>query len=369
MLTVGALALVVPFSRDPIEYDFSKLASRRGAVDGAAFWGKKLDAVMRSYGTPTVILTETPERAEAVASALAEEKAKQGTASAIDSIATLQRLLPTNQATNLVLLREIFAFLDDRALRALPADLRPLAQRIRDRTRLQLVRFEDVPPRLVRLFRETDGHTGRLVLVYPTLATNAQHGRLQLAFARTLRQVAQRTDPAAQIAGGLILSADIVESITQGGSLAAALSFAAVSLLTLLILRSFRAAGWVVGSLSLGTLWMAGAFGAFGIKLNFVNFVVLPITFGIGVDYAVNFYQRFRQVPGPARAEGALAASGGAVALCSTTTILGYSALLIADNRALFSFGLAAVVGEIACLSAALFALPAILCWRETRSR
>ena len=105
---------------------------------------------------------------------------------------------------------------------------------------------------------------------------------------------------------------------------------------------------------------MAGAFGALGIKLNFVNFVVLPITFGIGIDYAVNYYQRYRQASSP---DQALAASGGAVALCSATTIIGYSALLVADNRAIFSFGLTAVIGEITCLSAALFALPAVLCW------
>jgi predicted RND superfamily exporter protein len=143
------------------------------------------------------------------------------------------------------------------------------------------------------------------------------------------------------------------------------LSFAAVALWTLIVLRSVWSAAWVVGSLCLGTLWMVGALGGLGIKLNFVNFVVLPITFGIGVDYAVNYYQRYRQA---GSAEQALAASGGAVALCSATTIIGYSALLVADNRAIFSFGLTAVIGEVTCLSAALFALPAVLRWRERRA-
>ena len=91
---------------------------------------------------------------------------------------------------------------------------------------------------------------------------------------------------------------------------------------------------------------------------------MLPITFGIGVDYAVNFYQRYRQ---SGSVEESLSASGGAVALCSTTTILGYAALLLADNLAIFSFGLTAVLGEITCLSAALFALPAFLAWRDKR--
>ena len=110
---------------------------------------------------------------------------------------------------------------------------------------------------------------------------------------------------------------------------------------------------------------MTGAMTLLGLKLNFVNFAVLPITFGIGVDYAVNLYQRYRQV---GSVEEALGTSGGAVALCSLTTILGYATLVTADNQAIQSFGLTAVVGEVTCLSAALFALPAILSLRDRRA-
>src|SRR5260370_14057613 len=112
----------------------------------------------------------------------------------------------------------------------------------------------------------------------------------------------------------------------------------------------------------LGVLWLFGALGAFAVKFNCVNFVVLPITFGIGVDYAVNLYERYREHDD---VERALASSGGAVALCSSTTIIGYAALIIADNQAIQSFGLTAVIGEIACLSAALPALPPLLAWRD----
>jgi predicted RND superfamily exporter protein len=53
--------------------------------------------------------------------------------------------------------------------------------------------------------------------------------------------------------------------------------------------------------------------------------------------------------------------TGGAVALCSLTTSLGYSSLLIAKNRALSSFGAVAVSGEASCLSTAVVVLPAAL--------
>ena len=91
-----------------------------------------------------------------------------------------------------------------------------------------------------------------------------------------------------------------------------------------------------------------------------MNFVALPITLGVGADYAANIWARLR-----ARARGAsrdvIADTGSAVALCSMTTIIGYSSLLLSHNRALRSFGLLADLGEVACLVAALVALPAFV--------
>ena len=57
--------------------------------------------------------------------------------------------------------------------------------------------------------------------------------------------------------------------------------------------------------------------------------------------------------------------TGGAVVLCSLTTTLGYLALLSSMNFAVKSLGLAAVIGEITTLLAAMLVLPAALVWME----
>ena len=54
--------------------------------------------------------------------------------------------------------------------------------------------------------------------------------------------------------------------------------------------------------------------------------------------------------------------------MCSLTTIIGYSSLLMAKNQALFSFGLVAVIGEFTCLAAAVLLLPATLLLLDRRS-
>lgn len=52
---------------------------------------------------------------------------------------------------------------------------------------------------------------------------------------------------------------------------------------------------------------------------------------------------------------------------CSLTTVIGYSSLLLAENRALFLFGLFAVMGEIACVTTAVVVLPSVLAAWERR--
>ena len=87
---------VYRFARDPILYDFTKLGSRQGLRQGAASWDQHVDAVTHSYQTPTVVLDQQPCAGERwmAAAALNNEKAALGDKSTIDSVQTLEGLLP-----------------------------------------------------------------------------------------------------------------------------------------------------------------------------------------------------------------------------------------------------------------------------------
>jgi len=95
------------------------------------------------------------------------------------------------------------------------------------------------------------------------------------------------------------------------------------------------------------------------VKINFLNFGALPITFGIGVDYAINVAQRHAQ-GGRRDVAATLRTSGGAVVLCSLTTLLGYLVLLGSHNHAIRSLGCIAAIGEVSCLLGAVVVLPAL---------
>jgi predicted RND superfamily exporter protein len=108
----------------------------------------------------------------------------------------------------------------------------------------------------------------------------------------------------------------------------------------------------------LGTISLLAVAYLIDLKVNFLDFVALPITIGIGIDYAVNICTRARQ---HASAREALATMGSVVILCSYTTSVGYASLLLSTNHGVRSFGLSALIGELACISTALLFGPAFL--------
>ena len=130
-------------------------------------------------------------------------------------------------------------------------------------------------------------------------------------------------------------------------------------ILVILYFRNVRTSVEVLGSLTVGVVLMSGVAALTHLKINFFNFIVYPITFGIAIDYGANVAARVSDRGG--KVLEALAEVGPAVALCSWTTIIGYGSLLISLNRALRSFGQYAVLGEVTTILTALVLLPALL--------
>jgi predicted RND superfamily exporter protein len=162
-----------------------------------------------------------------------------------------------------------------------------------------------------------------------------------------------------QTASRSTVFAEMIRSMERDGPRATLTSLLAVAVVVLVATRRLRGTLAVLVALVLGVTWLVGGAAWGGEKLNYVNFIALPITFGIGCEYPFNVFDRSRLLGGDVT--GAVERVGGAVALCSYTTAVGYSALLFADFQALQSFGRLAVSGEIACLTGALLVLPALL--------
>jgi predicted RND superfamily exporter protein len=133
-------------------------------------------------------------------------------------------------------------------------------------------------------------------------------------------------------------------------------------LLVVVMFPNVKHSSAIVASLLFGVLLMLGTMGFMVWKINFLNFIALPITFGIGVDYAVNMFGRYREEArrGTRSMGRVIRSTGGSVVLASVTTIIGYGSLLLSGSQAFVSFGRIAVLGEFSCIFAAVICMPAV---------
>jgi hypothetical protein len=223
---------------------------------------------------------------------------------------------------------------------------------------------EALPALVRRPFSELDGTVGRVLLAYHSdNGASLWDGHELMAFGGVLQTL--RLDDGTTIAssGPPMIFGAMLRAILRDGPRASLLALGAVGLLVAFVMRPLRRAALAIGTMLLGVAWMIGGAGLAGVRITFLNFVALPITFGIGVEYAVNVAARLRRGVDPA---AVVRATGSAVALCSWTTIVGYGSLLAAQSQALRGFGALAILGEVACLAAAVVALPALVsAWRR----
>jgi predicted exporter len=366
VLSVAAVSKARTFGSDQIETDFSKLRRADTWQNGEGYWGRRMDVLLGSYLTPTVILTDDEEQARLIGATLAEEAKRPPLDELIASVRTLDDVVPTEQGRKIAEVARIEEDLTPHIRASLTDEQRTWVDRLLGQGSLRPLAIGDLPETFTTGLRQRDGTIGREVLVFPRPSEALWQGAPLADLVARLRSAAAiSTGPEkrpARVAGSLPLSADILDSLRRDGALASGAAFCGVVLVVLLLLRGQTSAYLVLASLVLAVLWLVGAQMALGIKINFANFIAYPITFGIGVDYSVNVASRW-ELDGRRSMADVVSTTGGAVALCSLTTVIGYGSLLLAKNRALFLFGTLAVLGEIVCISTALVVLPGFIDW------
>jgi predicted RND superfamily exporter protein len=279
-------------------------------------------------------------------------------ANLIDSCDTISSVVPRFQEKKLALIDEIRRMLSDLVLEHLPAHQSARLRVVRSQLAAQRpLTIEEAPPTLVDRFRERDGTVGRIATITAKPDAKLEFGPNLNNFAAAVRNVPVQ-GRLYDAAGENVVFADLLENIAREGPLTTFLSLVGVCILVVVFFRSLRASILVISTLVTGVILMSGVAIALGLKINFFNFIVFPITFGVAVDYGANVVARIRERGGNVLAS--LVEVGPAVALCSWTSIIGYSSLLHAMNRALRSFGWYAVIGEVTSIISALVLLPAL---------
>jgi len=369
-LTVaGLVALVLYVRADPMEYDMRNLRNDVSARADMIRLSKLSEDITGYVGTDGMaILVDRPEQVAPLREALyARRDAAPPAEKPFEKVHALQDFIPPDQEAKIPVLLDI----KDKVLRARkrgiisdadwqkiepylpPEDLKPFG-------------IQDLPQGVARTFTETDGTRGRIVYISPTETASVDDAKYLFRWADSYRETKLPDGSVVRGSGRAVIYADMWSAVIDDIPPAVLVSLAATILVVVVAFRAGRPALAVLGSLLVGIAWMAGVLVLLGVKINFLNFIALPLTFGIGVDYAVNIVQRYAR-EGSGGALTAVRETGGAVVLCSMTTTLGYLALVRSDNYAVRSMGTAAVIGEITCLLGAVLVLPAVLVLLDRR--
>ena len=381
LITVASIFSLFTFdSKTIIETNLSHLRSKASMESGSGFWSKQQDEIFQRYLSPMAILARNDEETRQIEAKLKAIKEKQGPQSLINSVQSIYDFIPDQRLEKIEILKQIRNALPKSILsRLAPAD-RSQVSGFLTPAAFRPFTLKDLPELIQDKFKEKDGSVGKLVLIEPPIASVNWSGDQLSEFVQELRKTADeiRQNEGADaagvapmpVAGGLPVVADMINAISRDGPRATLFAFLGVVLLVIALFRKPKIAGLMLFALILGNLWLFGFILLGQVKINFLNFIALPITFGIGVDYGVNIFHRYLHEPSTDIIK-VVRETGAAVGLCSLTTMIGYSSLLIAKNQAFVSFGTLAVLGELTSVVAAVVTLPALLLvmrrWRQKR--
>ncbi len=177
--------------------------------------------------------------------------------------------------------------------------------------------------------------------------------------------LASRYDARARLTGNATLAYEELQSVSQGTGIAALLALIVVTCILIIGLRSARLVFAAVITLLCGLLLTAAMATATVGELNLISVAFAVLYIGLGVDFAVHFCLRFRELHMHEEIPQALQLTGTSVGrsllLCTLTTAIGLYAFIPTDYRGIAELGWISGTGMFISLFVTLTLLPALL--------
>lgn len=365
---LGTIGSVLYFVGDPMEYDLRNILNEEQSPTSAGRLSTRVNKIAGrlNQGGRAVLVDRLDQVKPLVEELERRRDAAPPDNKPFDKVVSIYSLLPQDQEKKIELLKETLDRVERARKRGFISDERwqQISQYIP--AELKPIDIADLPELIARPFSERNGEVGKVVYVSPAAGRSLNDAHYLMLWANSFRTVTLPNGDVIHGTGDAVVFSDMLLNIAEDAPRVAFTSLVGTLLVIMFAFR-WRAAGWgALATLLLGISWLIGALYYGGVKLNFLNFVALPVAIGAGADYAINIMKR-RELEGPEGIERAFVETGGAVIACSMTTLSGYLSLLLSINGAVRSFGLAAAIGEISTQLSAMLVLPAVLYWAAKR--
>ncbi|HEX5036491.1 MAG TPA: MMPL family transporter [bacterium] len=378
IVTVGTvlvgvcIPLILWYIPRSLEYDFSKLRVKiKGqAVSEEAALNERVKKIFGGTLSPVVLVVDRLDQVKPLCDEISRKNQldppEHQVAGSCKSIFSYLPGTSEVQDQKLAKLTEIRKLLDDPSLTFLNEDQKKKVEEFKTQFTGRKILLEDLPVSIVDNFREKNGDVGKIVFVTSTDKAPLWNGKNLIRFSDMIRTNKLADGEVVTGSGESVIFADILRAVAHDGPRAILWAFLSICVIVAFIYQDKYGTLYILANLVIGAIGMGGLMALLRIKINFFNFIAIPTTFGIGVDYGCHAYQRYR-LEGRGSMPKVIKTTGGAVALCSVTTVIGYLTLIIAKNQALVSFGWVSILGEITCLASALLLMPSIVIFLEKR--
>lgn len=346
MLTVMALvAAFAAYSLSVVsQVSFESDLRRLKGESPATALDDHITAQLGLIMTPALLYVDTLEQAHEVAGIVEQVRLAGGEKTSFQKVASLNDMIPRDPAGHQVVIDRLKVLMTD-----LPESMKEgkTGQKVRDfQAMLEAKSWgaEAVPLEIRRRFTALSG-SGTFVLLFPRYS-GYDTNELDL-WAKDLDDVVVRARAkglSLHVLDGNRIASKIFRLIKKDGPFILFTAAVVVFLMIWLSLRSLRDALLVGGPLFLGMTCVFGGMHLLGLRLNFLNVVVLPNLLTIAVDNSVHLYHRYHE-EGRGSMGHVWRTTGFAAIVATVSNAAGYGALLVAHHEGLRSVALLAVMG------------------------
>ncbi len=206
----------------------------------------------------------------------------------------------------------------------------------------------DLPASLAGRYAAKDGR----VRVEVSPKADMRNADALAAFAAEVKAVAPHAT------GAPVIIVEAGRAVVGTFAEALSISVAGIAVILWLVLRRFRDVVLVFAPVALAALWTVAVSAVLDLPFNFANVIVLPLLFGISVDFGTHMVLRERETGGA----GTVATSTPRAVLLSALTTLGsFASIMLSGHPGTASMGALLTVAILLSLAANLLVLPALI--------
>ncbi|EYF05595.1 efflux RND transporter permease subunit [Chondromyces apiculatus] len=351
---LGALGLVAvtQIPRAHFDADFSRLDD----ADLPSFRrDKEVNAMLGRSQTPLVVLADDEVEARQVSEVLRAQMEARGSDATVGTIATRGDLLPSDQEAKRPVLQDIERIAARfEGAKLTEADRDRLARLRRMASALPFGAAE-LPPSLRHAFEPRAG-TGpaHFVLLYPTVSMGEAAAVKRLA--SQLRAITLPSGKVVAAAGEPMVMADVLDAVERDAPRIFVLTGAFVFFTLLFTLGKLRLALLALAPAVVTLTVTVGLLPLFGLDINYLNMIILPILLGIGVDDGAHLVARIDA--GEPLGE-VWRHTGWDITGAILTDVFGFGVLALASHPGLASLGYLSLLGLSVNMVACVVFLPA----------